>query len=108
MTKACVEKYGVEIINDMPGGQADVQMYNTVGELGVAHILMHLEYNVKGMHQVVDYKPSVKVCMMDYFRKRLEQLRACGVKDVIFDLGYGFSRSTDGHYRLLIHQRGVL
>ena len=59
------------------------------------------------MHQVVDYKPSVEVCVADYFRSRLEQLHACGVKDVILDPGYGFSKSMDDHYRLLTHQRDV-
>ena len=69
---------------------------------------MHLEHNVEGMHQVVDYKPSVEVCVADYFRRRLEQLHDCGVKDVILDPGYGFSKSMDDHYRLLTHQREAL
>ena len=108
VAKACVEEYGVEIINDISGGQADAKMYSTVGELGGAYILMHLEHNVEGMHQVVDYNPSVEVCVADYFRRCLEQLHDCGVKDVILDPGYGFSKSMDDHYRLLTHQREAL
>ncbi len=108
VARACVEEYAVEIINDISGGQADAEMYRTVGELGVAYILMHLEHSVEGMHQVVDYKPSVEVCVADYFRSRLEQLHSCGVKDVILDPGYGFSKSMDDHYRLLTHQKAAL
>ena len=47
VAKACVEEYGVEIVNDISGGQADPKMYRTVGELGVTYILMHLEHNVE-------------------------------------------------------------
>lgn len=108
VARACVEEYGIEIVNDISGGQADPEMYQTVGELGVAYILMHLEHNIDGMHQIVEYKPSVEVCVADYFRERLEQLHSYGVKDVILDPGYGFSKSLDDHYRLLTHQKEAL
>lgn len=108
VARACVEEYGVEIVNDISGGQGDPEMYTTIGELGVAYVLMHLEHGVEGMHQVVDYKPSVEVCVMEYFHACLERLHACGVKDVILDPGYGFSKSLEDHYRLLTHQRELL
>lgn len=105
VARACVEEYGVEIINDISGGQADPDMYTTVGQLGVAYVLMHLEGNVEGMHQVVEYQPSVEARLVDYFSERIALLRACGVKDIILDPGYGFSKSLEDHYRLLTHQR---
>ena len=41
VARMCVEEYGVSIVNDISGGQADPQMFPTVGRLGVPYELTH-------------------------------------------------------------------
>ncbi len=95
-----VEVYGVGIINDISGGE-DKAMFSTVARLGVPYVLMHLEGGINGMHQSVDYTPNVEVAVLDYFIRKIEQLRNLGVVDIIIDPGYGFSKNQEQNLRLL-------
>jgi dihydropteroate synthase len=39
--------------------------------------------------------------MLNYFTKKLHELTQFGIKDVIIDVGFGFSKTTLQNYRLL-------
>lgn len=108
VARMAVEEYGASIINDISGGQADEKMYEMVARLQVPYILMHLENNVEGMHQLPNYSQGVSAAVVDYFTRRISRLREAGVKDIILDPGYGFSKSLDEHYRLMIEQKRAL
>lgn len=96
-----VECYGAHIINDISGGSGDPAMYPTVARLEVPYILMHMEGGIAQMHQEVDYKPSVEVAVLDFFIRHVAKLRDLGVKDIILDPGYGFSKTRQDNFRLL-------
>lgn len=96
-----VEQYGVAIINDISGGAGDAKMFDTVARLGVPYILMHMEGGIEGMHDEARYEPNVETVVLDFFIKKVAQLRELGVKDIILDPGYGFSKSQKDNFRLL-------
>ncbi len=102
IARECVEKYGVDIINDISGGDMDQDMFNTVAGLGVPYILMHIKGTPKDMQQNPQYDHLVPE-IMKYFSERLLKLRELGQKDVILDPGFGFGKTLEHNYELLRH-----
>lgn len=96
-----VEEYGADIINDISGGAGDPTMFQMAARLGVPYILMHMEGGLQGMHTEVDYKPNVETAILDFFIRKVAELRELGVKDIILDPGYGFSKHQKDNFRLL-------
>lgn len=96
-----VEEYGANIINDISGGAGDREMFATVARLQVPYILMHMEGGIEGMHTEVNYRPNVETAVLDFFIQKVAELRALGVKDIILDPGYGFSKHQKDNFRLL-------
>lgn len=105
IARMCVEEYGVNFINDISGGLADKEMLSTAAQLPVAYILMHLHKGVEEMHQTPSYPDGVEVAVVDFFIQQVERLRSLGAKDVVLDPGYGFSKTLEENYRLMILQR---
>ncbi len=58
------------------------------------------------MHAQHTYTPNVETEVLDYFIERTDRLRKLGVKDIILDPGYGFSKTMSDNFRLfaLAHQ----
>ena len=42
IARRCVEEYGVAVINDISGGELDADMFQTVADLKVPYIMMHM------------------------------------------------------------------
>lgn len=103
VAKMACQEYGAAIVNDISGGLGDEAMFRTIGALGVAYILMHIAGSVETMHAEAVYEPNVETAVADFFIKRVQALRAEGVKDIILDAGFGFSKSPADNYRLLAH-----
>ena len=74
---------GAAIINDISGGNFDKKMFATVGELKVPYILMHIQGTPKTMQEKPVYKNVVKE-LIDFFQKRISELKKCGVHDIIY------------------------
>lgn len=100
IARMAVEEYGVSIINDISGGEGDANMFATVAQLGVPYILMHLKGGLEHMHAQHTYTPNVETEVLDYFIERTDRLRKLGVKDIILDPGYGFSKTMSDNFRL--------
>ena len=101
VAKASVQA-GAHIINDISGGTLDERMFETVANLNVPYILMHM----KGTPQTMQYETAyddVVLEVVDYFAKKIAQLRALGVKDIILDPGFGFAKTRNHSYELLNH-----
>lgn len=105
IARQAVEQFGVGIINDISGGQADEAMFDTVASLGVAYVLMHTRGDSVEMTSQTDYQDLVSE-LMDYFARRLDILHQKGVKDVILDPGFGFAKTLEQNY-LLLNQMDV-
>lgn len=100
IAKRAVEEYGVNMINDISGGEMDRSMFATIGELKVPYIMMHMKGTPQTMQQHCDYKDLFQDIAL-YFSGKIEQLRELGVNDIIIDPGFGFSKTLEQNYELL-------
>ena len=104
VARRAVEETGVAIINDISGGQLDGNMFETVAELQVPYILMHMRGTPATMQTLTDYDDLLSE-MVAFFQSRLDTLVQMGVKDVILDPGFGFSKTVEQNYLLLAHMQ---
>lgn len=100
IAKRCVEEFGVSIINDISGGDADAQMFDTVAQLRVPYVLMHCQGTPQTMQQAPHYNNVTAEVITDLSRK-VRQLRERGVTDIIIDPGFGFGKTLEHNYTLL-------
>jgi dihydropteroate synthase len=91
---------GASIVNDVSGGLMDPAMFQTVAQLQVPYVLMHMRGTIATMmHHCTYNNPVVEV--LQELQEKVATLRAIGVKDLIVDLGYGFSKTSETNYELL-------
>ena len=102
VAKMCVEEYGVQIVNDISGGELDKEMFPTVARLGVPYVLMHMKGTPQTMQEAPHYDDLMKEVML-YFAEKIQQLRDLGQKDIILDPGFGFAKTLEHNYELLCH-----
>ena len=102
VAKMCVEEYGVQIINDISGGELDKEMFPTVARLGVPYVLMHMKGTPQTMQEAPHYDDLMKEVLL-YFAEKIQQLRDLGQKDIILDPGFGFAKTLEHNYELLSH-----
>lgn len=91
---------GASIINDISAGSIDDKLFETVAELGVPYILMHMQGKPSDMQQNPDYEDVMKN-IFDFFVDKISKLRELGVKDIIIDPGFGFGKTVEHNYHLL-------
>lgn len=104
VARRCVEEWNVAIVNDIGGGTLDPDMWNTVAELGVTYVLMHMRGTPATMTGLTDYGDLTAEVLSDLAFK-LAELREAGVADVIIDPGFGFAKTVEQNYRLLADLR---
>lgn len=102
IARQCVEKYGVAMINDISGGELDKDMFQTVADLQVPYIMMHMRGTPQTMQQHTDYA-DLTGDIMRYFAEKVRQLNLMGVNDIILDPGFGFSKTLEQNYELMLH-----
>lgn len=102
VARMCVEEFNVTIINDISGGEMDQHMFDTIAELQVPYILMHMKGTPQDMQVNPGYEHLLKEVLY-YFSKKVAQLHDLGVKDIILDPGFGFGKTIDDNYLLLEH-----
>lgn len=102
IAKRCVEELGASIVNDISGGDADAQMFETVAALRVPYILMHCQGTPQTMQLSPQYKNVTAEIMTDLSRK-VRRLRELGMRDIVLDPGFGFGKTLDHNYELLRH-----
>lgn len=102
VVKVTVEKYGVNIINDISGGQIDENMFETVARLNVPYILMHMRGTPQTMQQFTHYDNFIQDILY-YFSEKMAKLNLLGVNDIIIDPGFGFSKTIDQNYQLMAY-----
>lgn len=100
VAKQAVEEFGVDIINDISGGQIDDRMFPVVAQLQVPYVLMHMRGVPQTMQQLTDYNDLIQDILY-YFSERKTKLNLLGVNDVIIDPGFGFSKTLSKNYELM-------
>lgn len=91
---------GAGMINDISGGNLDRKMFQTISKYNVSYILMHMVGNPQNMSKNVTYH-NIMIDMVNFFSKKQKELTQIGIKDVIIDVGFGFSKTTLQNYTLL-------
>lgn len=99
VAKACVD-HGACIINDISAGNYDAKMMETVANLNVPYVMMHMQ----GLPSDMQLNPSYDDVVMDilkYFVKKVHLAKSIGIKDIILDPGFGFGKTLDHNYELM-------
>lgn len=91
---------GANMINDISGGQLDAAMFRTVAELNCPYILMHMRGTPQNMSNNTDYNNIISD-LVQYFSKRIALAHSAGIKDIIIDPGFGFSKTVEQNYVVL-------
>ncbi len=102
VAKYCVNEHGAAIINDISGGEIDKTMFDTVSQLNVPYILMHMRGTPQTMQKLTDYNNLIQDIFY-YFSEKIARLHLLGVKDIIIDPGFGFSKNIAQNYELMAH-----
>ena len=91
---------GVDIINDISAGTKDHNMFETVAELGLIYVLMHMKGSPKTMQENTDYSDII-IDILSYLRDRISVAKLAGLNDIIVDPGFGFGKSLADNYKIL-------
>lgn len=108
VARMCVEEFGADIINDVSEGgitgivdtpldAADEDIpaiFRMVARLKVPYILMSVKSSTAEMVQA--------------FRKEIALLHSLGHEDIILDPGYGFGKTIEQNYEVLLNQKELL
>ncbi len=93
-------EHGIDIINDISGGNLDSLMFKTVADLNIPYILMHIQGKPKTMQNNPKYLNVVEEVKKD-FESKITQLINLGFNKIILDPGFGFGKSLENNYQLL-------
>lgn len=93
---------GACIINDISAGGMDSNMFPTIAKLQVPYVMMHMQGTPQNMQKNPVYN-NVVSDILYYFSKKIAELHALGVNDIITDAGFGFGKTTEHNYQLLTH-----
>ena len=99
VARASVEN-GVAMVNDISAGLLDDKMLETVADIKVPYIMMHMRGNPQTMQSLTDYNDIVKE-MIFYFSERIQKARSFGISDIIIDPGFGFAKTLEQNYEVL-------
>ena len=91
---------GADIINDISAGEMDGNMFNTIGNLQIPYIIMHMQGTPLTMQKNPVYE-NVTQEVITYFEEKIKLLKTKGVSQIIIDPGFGFGKTLEHNYQLL-------
>jgi dihydropteroate synthase len=100
IARDCVENFGAAIINDISAGAFDERMFDTIAQLQVTYILMHLRGTPENMMENTAYENLIPDILL-YFAEKIQSLHQKGVRDIWIDPGFGFSKTTEQNFSIL-------
>ena len=95
-----IKHFGVNMINDISGGQLDMRMFDIIERYNVPYIIMHMKGNPRTMHLNPVYN-DLMAEIIKWFSGRKQELVLRGVRDIIIDPGFGFGKTIDHNFILL-------
>lgn len=95
-----VKNFNVNMINDISGGDMDPGMFETVADLQVPYIMMHMKGTPSDMQEHAAYDDVVKE-IIHHFSMKLQHLNKLGVNDIIIDPGFGFAKTIEHNFQIL-------
>ncbi|MCE3075889.1 dihydropteroate synthase [Chryseobacterium gwangjuense] len=91
---------GIDMINDISGGQFDEKMFQTAAETKLPYILMHVNPSYETMHEKIHFQ-DITVSVNQYFSKKTKELLEKGVHDIILDPGFGFGKTVEDQMKMI-------
>ena len=95
---------GATIVNDVSGGAADLEMFNTIANLGCNYVIMHWRGHSKDMNSKAVYDDVVTDVMAE-MDIQVKKALAAGIKGekIILDPGIGFAKDAEHNWKILDH-----
>ena len=94
-------KSGASIINDISAGDLDTKMLETVADLQVPYIAMHMKGTPQTMQLNPLYNKDIAKEIIYYFSKKIETINKLNINDIMLDVGFGFGKTIEDNYQLL-------
>jgi len=91
---------GIDLINDISGGQFDHNMFDIVSATGLPYILMHINPSYERMHDKTKFE-DITLEVNRYFSEKTHELLQKGVRDIILDPGFGFGKTVEDQMKLI-------
>lgn len=101
--RRAVEEFGDVIVNDISAGEQDEDMLAVVAKYKLPYIAMHMRGTPQTMQSLTEYDKGVVHGVVEYFRRRVEDIVKAGVErdKIVLDPGFGFAKSMEQNYELL-------
>lgn len=91
---------GIDLINDISGGQYDAEMFDTAAATKLPYILMHVNPSYETMHDKIKFE-DITLEVNQYFAKKTKELLEKGVNDIILDPGFGFGKTVEDQMKMI-------
>lgn len=91
---------GIDLVNDISGGQYDGRMLEAVAKTKLPYILMHVNPSYETMHDKVKF-PDITVSVNRYFSEKTAKLLEMGITDIILDPGFGFGKTVEDQMQMI-------
>jgi len=91
---------GAAIVNDISAGTLDKNMMQSVAQLRVPYIMMHMKGSPQTMQSLAKYDDLIKE-MLFYFSDKIATARSFGINDLIVEPGFGFAKTIEHNFELL-------
>ncbi|WP_446681785.1 dihydropteroate synthase [Chryseobacterium flavum] len=91
---------GIDLINDISGGQYDSEMFDTAAQTKLPYILMHVNPSYETMHDKIRFE-DITLEVNRYFSQKTKELLEKGVNDIILDPGFGFGKTVEDQMKMI-------
>jgi len=91
---------GADIINDVEGGRNYPEIFEVCAKHRAPYILVHSRGTSNALHDPYEYK-QISLEVMHELSLQINRIKTVGVKDIIIDLGFGFSKTLEENYQLI-------
>lgn len=91
---------GAHMINDVSSGEMDQTMIQTVADMRVPYILMHMQGTPETMQQDPSYD-DVTSEIIRWLAEKIVRCTEAGIHDIWVDPGFGFGKTTSHNFTLL-------
>lgn len=93
-------KAGANLVNDISGGQLDPPIMRVSADNQCPYILMHMRGTPQNMALENNYS-HLMADLLHYFSKQISAAKNAGLKDIILDPGFGFSKNSAQNFEVL-------
>ena len=99
VARECIN-HGAHIINDISAGELDSKMLETIVELNVPYVMMHMQGKPLDMQKNPQYANIIDE-IIKFFEKKILLLNEKGFKKIIIDPGLGFGKNIQHNYQIV-------